>query len=423
MQGKRKLKTRKLPVNETTNGINATAIASSSLRRTLLWVEWTLIVIHVLVMVINTAGDLNDITIRHNAIALCVLMGRAVLSFYFPLNRPLWQRRAYIFLEIFVLLPAQAFTFWGLSLFLYLALTKSCFLLDRRDIMITAIATGIAWLGCDAWRLPGMIVWARENMPEYWENPQRAIVASLINNTGVYIAACTFVLLLSLTVVSERRSRQKALNLAKEVETLATALERTRIAREIHDSLGHSLTTLDVQLELAQRLYERDPHRAADALSAAKGLSSQSLADVRRSVSAMREEGFDLNGAMRMLIEQFPRDLALQIDLQTNFPQLPLQTSHQLYCIVREALTNVQKHSRATHITVRGSQTPNGVLLVISDNGIGFDLCATWEGFGLRGMQERVQILDGEIKVESMPGRGTRIEVKIPLKVVKGRTR
>ena len=102
-------------------------------------------------------------------------------------------------------------------------------------------------------------------------------------------------LLLSFAVIAERKSRQKAEFLAKEVEALAATLERTRIARDIHDSLGHTLTTLDIQLEVAQTLRQRAPEQALQALDTAKLLASQCLADVRRAVQTMRQTNFNLN--------------------------------------------------------------------------------------------------------------------------------
>jgi signal transduction histidine kinase len=90
---------------------------------------------------------------------------------------------------------------------------------------------------------------------------------------STYLAASTFVILLSFVIVSERRSREKAIALAQEIDYLSAALERSRIARDIHDSLGHTLTTLDIQLELAQRLFDRDRDKARNAINNAKQLA------------------------------------------------------------------------------------------------------------------------------------------------------
>ncbi|MBE9117367.1 sensor histidine kinase [Lusitaniella coriacea LEGE 07157] len=384
-----------------------TAFTTPSLHRTFLWIEWSILLIYFLLIL--TAFP-KIFPFRQTIILLVTLGVCGVLSFIFPLKRPLWQRRAYILLDILVLLPSRAFTNGSLDLLLYLFLGKSCFLLKRPDAILTAIASGVAWVSCVAFQFSEDITLIPDRVEKLLADPQTLFIQQIIGEVGSHIAACTFVLLFGFIALAERRSRQKAIALAKEVETLATALERTRIAREIHDSLGHSLTTLDVQLELAQRLYKRDIHRAEDALNVAKTLASQSLADVRRAVSAMREEGFDLNGAIGILIEQFP----LKIDVQASFPPLNLQTSHQIYCIIQEALTNAQKHSRATYITVRGDRIPGAILVEVTDNGVGFNSSSPPSGFGLQGMQERIQLLGGKICIESQPGKGTQIQARIP---------
>ena len=127
----------------------------------------------------------------------------------------------------------------------------------------------------------------------------------VINSTGMYIASSLLVILLCLTVLAERKSRQQAAALSAEVETLAADLERTRIARDIHDSLGHTLTTLDVQLEVAQTLYSQDPERAFQAINQAKSLSGQSLEEVRRALSTMRNGVFNLSTALKSLVNSY----------------------------------------------------------------------------------------------------------------------
>jgi len=216
-------------------------------------------------------------------------------------------------------------------------------------------------------------------------------------------------------IIAEQKSRQKAEVLTQQVETLAATLERTRIAREIHDSLGHSLTTLDVQLELAQKLYQRDPIQAAKSLDIAKDLTNQCLSEVRRSVQTMRQTNFNLNEALSTLVEQVGRNQAFVIQLDVKLPQLPVQTSHQLYCIVQEGLTNIQKHASATVVSLKGYQTSNAIILKLTDNGQGFEVSAPHTGFGLRGMQERVHILGGELKIKSSLDEGTQIQARIPL--------
>ncbi|MEO0534441.1 MAG: sensor histidine kinase [Cyanobacteria bacterium P01_A01_bin.123] len=346
----------------------------------------------------------------------------AILSFCFPIHRPMWQRQVYIFVEIACLLPTRMFSDWGLDPFLYVFLVKSGFLLRRRDVIITAILAGIAWHFSLAWWLTHHLSTPVEQIQEQvqiqiqaiQEVPQLLVIDALFNNIVIYVPFSLLIILLCLTLVSERKSRQQAAGLAAEVEGLAADLERTRIARDIHDSLGHTLTTLDVQLELAQTLHTANPDRALQALNRAKVLASQSLQEVRRAVSTMRQGRFDLSAALDALVEQMNQSQAFQVDSQINLPQLPLQVSQQLYLIVKEGLTNIQKHSRATTVNLWAQTTPEGISVGLTDNGVGFEAQLTSSGFGLRGMQERVQLLKGQMKINSAVGKGTLIQVTIP---------
>ncbi|MEL6384095.1 MAG: histidine kinase dimerization/phosphoacceptor domain-containing protein, partial [Cyanobacteria bacterium J06626_18] len=241
-----------------------------------------------------------------------VLVILAVLSVVFPIDRPLWQRQAYIFIEIACLLPTRMFSDWGLDPFLYLFLVKSCFLLRRRDVAFTAVFAGIAWHFSYAWRLSHNLSTPIEQLEEEIQRsiqaiqdvPQLLMIDALFNSIVIYVPFSLLIILLCLALISERKSRQQVSALAAEVEVLAADLERTRIARDIHDSLGHTLTTLDVQLELAQTLHTANPDRALRALNQAKGLASQSLQEVRRAVATMRQGQFDLSAALTALVEQ-----------------------------------------------------------------------------------------------------------------------
>lgn len=155
--------------------------------------------------------------------------------------------------------------------------------------------------------------------------------------------------------------------------------------------------------------------QAQQALKTAKTLASQSVQEVRRSVSTMREENFDLNQALMTLVKQFQQNSSCQMQARFNFPTLPLQTSHQIYCIAQEGLTNIQKHSNASLVNLGSETTPKRIVFNLADNGIGFESDRLNSGFGLRGMQERVQMLGGQIKIDSAPTKGTKIQVTIPL--------
>lgn len=391
--------------------------AFPSIRRTLQYVEWTL-------LGINAVGAVVDHILNGGRYAppgafyiILVALGIcAGLSLIFPSERPLWQRRAYIALEMSCLIVFQHITSWNpFDLLQYLVLAKSCFLLNPKDAILTAITTWVASQISLALRLPEMLELMRTQLARDLSSDLKHLALnSLVFNTQTYWAFSTLILLLCFLVLAERKSRQKAFALAQEVEILAADLERTRIARDIHDSLGHTLTTLNVQLELAQTLHSPNPERALQALNTAKKLTLQSLQEVHRAVSTMRDGSFDLNAALNSLVEQMNQTQMFKIDAQINLPKLPLQVSQQLYLIVKEGLTNMQKHSQASSIHLWTQSTTAEITLGLSDNGVGFDAQMPSVGFGLRGMQERVQLLSGQVKIHSAPGKGTLLQVTIP---------
>ena len=152
---------------------------------------------------------------------------------------------------------------------------------------------------------------------------------NLIIGVSGYSLASIFVIMFCYLALAEQKSRKKAEKLAKEVEALASKLERHRIARDIHDSLGHSLTTLDVQLELANKLALSKPENALKTVHICKQLSSQCLVEVRRAVRTMRDSTFNLHEALQTLVEQVQQNQNLDIHLEIKLPNLPLQTAHQ----------------------------------------------------------------------------------------------
>lgn len=339
-----------------------------------------------------------------------------LLSFIFPVNRPMWQRRAYIAVELGLIVVTEAL---GLSfnILMYFILAKSCFFLKRKDAIITIVLTGVAFTSAHAWDLPYRLAERTDYINSHGiENYYSPVYEYVFEYLLEYIQVSFFVALLVFVLVAEAKSRRRAEVLSKEVEVLATALERTRIARDIHDSLGHTLTTLGVQLELAQKLHGVNSAKATQALKNSQNLAHQSLIEVRSTVSTMRQENFNLNRALITLVEQFYPAENRSFNLQTNIdlPVLPLQTSHQIYCIVKEALNNIQKHSQASTVNIKSQTRSKNTILEIADNGIGFDPQTVSSGFGLNGMYERTQIIKGQIKIDTAPGKGTRIQLNIP---------
>lgn len=245
-----------------------------------------------------------------------------------------------------------------------------------------------------------------------------------LNFVVLFGLALIFVLLLMNTIVSERQSReklaaanQKLKQYASKVEYQATLEERNRIAREIHDSLGHSLTALNLQLETALKLSQSNPVKAHDFLARAKELGSKALQDVRQSVSALRLhpwQGESLEQAIVILMQDVDRATSVQPQYEINLTTpLSSELSIAIYRIIQESLTNICKYAKATEINLELLNINSELYLKIEDNGVGFDLNQSSKGFGLHSMRERTEALGGHFYIETSPGNGCKIQVII----------
>jgi len=235
-----------------------------------------------------------------------------------------------------------------------------------------------------------------------------------------------FVLLLMNAVLSERESRdklatanEKLRQYALKIENQATLEERNRIAREIHDSLGHSLTALNLQLETALKLSKSDIPRAMTFLATAKELGSKALQDVRQSVSTMRFhplQGQSLEQVIYGLAADFQRSNGILPHCQISvISPLSMEISTSIYRIIQESLTNISKYAEATEINLELTTTLENLKLIIQDNGKGFDLGQNTTGFGLQSMRDRILALGGEFEINTHPGAGCQIIVQVTL--------
>jgi signal transduction histidine kinase len=209
---------------------------------------------------------------------------------------------------------------------------------------------------------------------------------------------------------------QRELN--QRIEELATLEERNRIARDIHDSLGHALVALNIQMETALTLWKDDPEKAYDFLVEAKQLGSNALKAVRQSVSDMRSDplqGRVLEDAIAVLAEEFQRTTGTlpEYQIHLNHP-LSQPISTVVYRVVQESLTNICKHANATAVNIQIQAVDSMLHLKIQDNGKGFQINANRSGFGLQGMRERVTALGGNLDITSEPGQGCCITASLP---------
>jgi signal transduction histidine kinase len=246
-----------------------------------------------------------------------------------------------------------------------------------------------------------------------------AIAIAVIYGTGI-----VFVVVFTRVAASERDARtelaeanQQLRDHASQVEELARTKERNRLAREIHDSLGHYLTVVNVQIGAARAVLEHDRARALDHLSKAQALTQEGLAEVRHSVAALRAsptESRPLPEALAKLVAQWnAAGLGAKLTVSGTVRALTPQTNLTLYRATQEALTNVAKHADASKVEVQLRYRVNGgIHLSVSDNGAGSD--NSEGGFGLLGVRERVQLLKGSVQVSTSAGGGFTLEVEIP---------
>ena len=206
---------------------------------------------------------------------------------------------------------------------------------------------------------------------------------------------------------------QEAIAIIKVIE-----YERNRIAREIHDSVGHVLTAQTIQLNNAIAFWQSEPTKAYQFLTEAKTLVTTALKDIRHSVSTLRSDplqGKSLDMALALLIQEFSHRTKI-IPKYTTFLTYPLskEVKMTVYRIVQEALTNIAKHSDATEVVIDLQTLSEYLQLTIKDNGKGFNPQQNTTGFGLQGMRERVTAVGGNIEISSNFNCGCNIIVKIP---------
>lgn len=217
-----------------------------------------------------------------------------------------------------------------------------------------------------------------------------------------------------LTELSDAHARLR--EYADQAVTLATVAERTRVARDIHDSVGHHLVVVAIQLEKSAAYRTVDTDTADRALAEGRRCARLALDEVRRAVGTLRADDtqFTLGCSLRALAARLDdRGFAVTLDLTGTEDAVGEPVRLALYLAAQEALTNARRHAGATAVAVRVDLTPTTGVLDIADNGTGF-APGTAEGQGLTGMRERLDLVGGEVRITST-SRGTRLLVTIPV--------
>jgi two-component system, NarL family, sensor histidine kinase DesK len=193
----------------------------------------------------------------------------------------------------------------------------------------------------------------------------------------------------------------------EEIEHLARIAERERIARDLHDVLGHTLSLIILKSELASKLADSNPARAVAEIRDVETISREALAQVRAAVKGYRSAGLE---SELVHAEQTLETAGIHVESSIDRPSLPVSHEGVLVLALREAVTNVVRHSQATSCRLRLEKSGSCCELEISDNGRGG---AAPEGSGLSGMRTRVEALGGTLVREAGPG--TTLRIRLPL--------
>src|SRR4249919_1458876 len=264
---------------------------------------------------------------------------------------------------------------------------------------------GIAWLILSEFLVvPVYVRWLDMSLAE-------ALMQSLL-----YAGFSGFVFVTSLVARQQAQAREEQRRLNSELRATRALLaesarvnERTRISRELHDLLGHHLTALSLNLEVAGHLSDG---RVKEHVQQAHTLARLLLTDVREAVSQLREGGaIDLAAALRPLAENVP-SLAIHMDLEEPLTLDDPERAHVLLRCTQEIITNAVRHAGARNLWIDARRADGGIVIQARDDGAGAD--ALVPGNGLRGMRERLAQHGGDLQVESGPGAGFRLRLAMP---------
>ncbi len=263
-----------------------------------------------------------------------------------------------------------------------------------------------------------IILWA---IPYGWSGAYEAFIN--------YSTAFAFTIIFTIITRQALKARDREEKLREEVEAanlqlqayaaqaadLATTRERNRLAREIHDGVGHYLTVVKTQLDAATALLPAQPEKARETVQKAARLAGEALDDVRRSVGALHADTgrLPLPDALKELIAQGEPMPTFAIE---GAPR-PLSSAieHALFRAAQEGLTNIRKHARASSaLLILDFRTPQFIRLELTDNGIGTSHSTTHSGYGLIGLRERIELLGGRLETANRLNGGFALTVEVP---------
>ncbi|MCP6762131.1 MAG: sensor histidine kinase [Fischerella sp. CENA71] len=385
--------------------------------RFLLYTEWGLVV------TCAVANSLIPIifsrTPNLSIPSLLILFVFGLMGFILPYGKTIYKI-LYTIIEVGLILFGAALGYLQLwPLLLIVVVIRSSFLFDLSERYVLAGLVFFLFLLLQIQSVSNMTLsLPSSEQGNFWLNQ---LTHTLLFGTGLL-----FLVHLVNTVMSERQIQEQLAIAHKQlqqyivqVEDLAVVQERNHTAHNIHDSLGHALAVMNIQLQTALRFWQVDLEQAYRYIVESKRLGSFAMQEVRRSVNTLRVDvprERSLQMAITFLVREFHHSTGILPTTQLSLEfVLPREVSKTLYLLVQEALTNIYKHAEATAVHIQLSAIPEQVYLTIEDNGRGFQLNQQPIGFGLQEMQQRVALLKGQFQIESELGSGCCLTVRLPL--------
>lgn len=346
-------------------------------------------------------------------------------------ERP-WSALAFLLLESFFCLALLRLTsFAGNQLFLLVAANMLTLTRDRKNRGIGIIILVILFL-CTNYHVASTLVPVTSF--ESYLYPYTSQTAALFQGLSAALAALVLILflvyilfLIQDQMLESAQMRQindelRILNhqleeVADVREKMGETRERNRLAREIHDTLGHTLTGLSTGIDAAKTLLQRDPALAMKQLDILAATARDGLKDVRRSVRKLRPDALEnhtLKGALETMIEEFVHSTGVKVNFVCHLDSLDFQPDEEdtIYRIVQECMTNSVRHGHASRIYISFGKDQDSLILIIEDDGSGcMDI---QEGFGLHHMKERIALLNGNVRFYGRDG--FEVLVELPLR-------
>ena len=344
-------------------------------------------------------------------------------------THPLGLKAAHVILQFGLLVLAARLSTVGIRLFPLLQIVlvlRSCLMFGLGGRLLVTSVTFVFFLGT----VRDQLRFLDGGFPtRLGERLASQMTIMRLNLVTLFLLLLVFLLLLMNALLSERKRREelrqvnaKLRESTAQIEKLAMNQERTRIAREIHDSLGHALTGLNIQLEGALKLWDAEPQQAKTFVTQAKEMGSQALRETRQAVATLRHMPLsqqDIARAIVPLTQRLQQVTRVMPEVAVDCPPLPESSKLTVYRIVQEALTNICKYAQANQVSITIERSPDSsqLCITIQDDGVGFNPQDNTTGFGLRGIQERAEAEGGQVQLITAPGQGCTLNVWLPLPV------